>query len=340
MKKIKKNGLLLIFFSFLVLYFAVKDDFFTILNAIVKANYLWILIALIAMVLIWILKALALFEILKNYPQKIGFKQIFKQISITQFFNGVTPFSSGGQPMQVYMLRTSGMKIAQATNVIIQDFVLYQFALVFLTTVAVIINFFFQYLPNSLLLKKFTIVGYLINLFVALVLVAISLASKSLKKISQFLIKILTKIKVLKKDNEKLKHIDSKIDEFHEGAILLKKNKKTVILGFIYNSISLIIYFFIPFLVFKAVDSSINIPLTESMVATAYIIVIGAFIPTPGGTGGIEYSFLDFFKKYVVSGPLSAIMLIWRFITYYFGMIIGGIIFNLTGGKNNENRTI
>lgn len=340
MKKIKKNGLILIFFSCLVLYFAVKNDFFTILNAIINANYLWIFFALAIMVFIWFLKSLALFEIVKLYPQKIKLKQVFQQITITQFFNGITPFASGGQPMQAYMLKASGMKITQASNIIIQDFVIYQFSLVFLTTVAVVINFFFHYLPSSLLLKQLTVIGYLVNLFVAIVLVIISSSNKALKKCSHLLIKILVKIKLVKKEGNKLKKIDEKIDEFHEGATLLKKNKKTVILGFLYNSLSLLLYFLIPIFVFKSVDSSLSLSLSEIMVTTAYIVIIGAFIPTPGGTGGIEYSFLDFFKKLVSQGPLSAIMLIWRFITYYFGMIIGGVTFNVTGGTKNENRIV
>ena len=59
--------------------------------------------------------------------------------------------------------------------------------------------------------------------------------------------------------------------------------------------------------------------------AIAYVMIIGSFIPIPGGTGGIEYSFIFFFQ-YLISGSIvHAAMLVWRMISYYLGMIFGAI---------------
>lgn len=340
MKSIKKNSILLIIFSCLVIFLAIKDDFETTVKAFQNTKYLWIVIALIAMLIFWAIKSLALHVIVKKYPKKTKFTQIFRQIIITQFFNGITPFATGGQPMQVYMLSKTGLSLAQTTNIIIQDFIIYQIALVFLTTVAVIMNSLYQIFPDSLLLKKLIIIGYLVNLGVAIVLIFISFSTKVTKKVAVFFIKLFSKLKIIKKYKEKLDRIEDKIDEFHEGVIILRKNKKTIALGLFYNTVGLLIYFAIPIFIFKAVDSSISTPLLEMLVASAYVTTIAAFVPTPGGTGGIEYSFLDFFKKFVTYGRLSAIMLIWRFVTYHFGIIVGGILFSLTGDDNNENRTV
>ena len=54
-------------------------------------------------------------------------------------------------------------------------------------------------------------------------------------------------------------------------------------------------------------------------------MIMGSFVPTPGGTGGIEYGFMYFFNYLIKGSVLSALMLVWRFITYYGGMIFGGI---------------
>ena len=75
-------------------------------------------------------------------------------------------------------------------------------------------------------------------------------------------------------------------------------------------------------------------PLT-AIVASAYTLIIGSFVPIPGGTGGIEYGFLRFFGTFNTGATLSAILLIWRFITYYLGMILGGILFS-TEKKGEE----
>jgi uncharacterized membrane protein YbhN (UPF0104 family) len=64
-------------------------------------------------------------------------------------------------------------------------------------------------------------------------------------------------------------------------------------------------------------------------------MLIGAFVPIPGGSGGIEYAFVAFFGFYITGSTLMAMLLIWRFITYYLSLLIGGlvIIFNRDGGK-------
>ena len=66
-----------------------------------------------------------------------------------------------------------------------------------------------------------------------------------------------------------------------------------------------------------------------SIVASAYVMLMGSFVPIPGGSGGLEYGFIAFFGNFLVGSKLTAIMLIWRFITYYLGMIVGAIAMNI-----------
>ena len=56
-------------------------------------------------------------------------------------------------------------------------------------------------------------------------------------------------------------------------------------------------------------------------------MLIGSFVPIPGGSGGLEYGFVAFYGTFISGSLLSAVMLVWRFITYYFGMIIGALAF-------------
>ena len=82
-----------------------------------------------------------------------------------------------------------------------------------------------------------------------------------------------------------------------------------------------------PYVLAKGLN--INITLTNAIVASAYVMIIGSFIPIPGGTGGVEYGFI-FFYNYLIKGSIvNALMLIWRFISYYLGMIFGGIALSL-----------
>ena len=73
----------------------------------------------------------------------------------------------------------------------------------------------------------------------------------------------------------------------------------------------------------------LNVSIVNVIVTSAYVMLIGAFVPIPGGTGGLEYGFISFYGNFITGPSLNAIMLLWRFITYYFGMILGAIILGL-----------
>ena len=102
------------------------------------------------------------------------------------------------------------------------------------------------------------------------------------------------------------------------------------------NFITLILLYSIPFIIFKSLGAS-NVTILNSISITAFVMLIGNFVPIPGATGGIEYSFIHFFETLMIKlSILSGAMLLWRFITYFFGMILGFICLVLTKGAERK----
>ena len=66
-----------------------------------------------------------------------------------------------------------------------------------------------------------------------------------------------------------------------------------------------------------------------AIITSAYVMLIGSFVPIPGASGGLEYGFVSFYGSFITGSTLKAIMLLWRFVTYYFGLIVGSIALNL-----------
>ena len=71
-----------------------------------------------------------------------------------------------------------------------------------------------------------------------------------------------------------------------------------------------------------------------SIVSCSYVMLIGSFVPIPGGTGGLEYGFIQFYGNFVTGSTLNVIMILWRFVTYYFGMIVGAVAVNIKEGEH------
>ena len=63
-------------------------------------------------------------------------------------------------------------------------------------------------------------------------------------------------------------------------------------------------------------------------------MLIGSFVPIPGGSGGLEFGFVSFYGNFIHGSKLMAIMLLWRFVTYYFGMFVGAISLNMKKVKS------
>ena len=80
--------------------------------------------------------------------------------------------------------------------------------------------------------------------------------------------------------------------------------------------------------------TSLNV--LDTLTSSAYVLLMGAFVPIPGASGGIEYGYMKFFGNFLSKTKTSATLVIWRFITYYFGMILGMIVFNMDERKKHK----
>ena len=322
-KNIKKNTILLLIITGIVLYIVLKDDFNDIVDILTKIDIKYILLAILFYALFIIIRGYVNYKI-TNDKKKLSLKEAIKHNVITQFFNGVTPFSTGGQPMEVYMLMEHDIPIAKATNQTIQSFIFYQIALVICGSLAVINNFLFPIFPKVRILQLLVLLGFAINVFVVVVLILISRSKRVTNKLSELSIKVLKKLR-RKVDEEDIKQ---KFSDYHEGFKELRKRKKLFVGGVVLNIISLLCLYIVPLFILYSMKDFTSLDINSTITASAYVYIIGGFVPIPGASGGIEYGFTRFFGNFITGHKLSAVLLLWRFITYYVGVIIGALVFN------------
>lgn len=319
------NFILIILIMLIVFYFALKDNYKSILIYLNTFNLLWLSFSILLINLYWLFKSLSLYETTKLVQKKIKLWECFKIIVITEFFNGVTPFASGGQPAQIYLISKEKINLSAATNISLQNFILYQIPLIILGLIALIYNGIFNIFENAKLLQKFIILGFLFNLLTLLILFVLSFGKKINKIIINFWIKLLLNLKLIKKEEDNRNKIDTILKNFYESASLLKENKKIFIKGIIYNFLGLIALYLIPLIIFYGFNDYNSLRFDLSIVTTAYVMIIGSCIPIAGGSGGLEYAFTNLFLNFQNNIFVSSSMIVWRFVTYYFALIIGGI---------------
>ena len=328
MKNFKKNSVLLLIISTFFVFFLVKDNFIDTVRIIRGADMGLILLAFMLFYIYVYLESLLMYLIVLEYKKDYKFMDTFKLIVMTKFFNGITPFSSGGQPIQIYHLKKDGIDASKGTIIIVESFLIFQFTILILGIVAIFINSIFNLFEFTNIMFYMTVIGFILNTIAFLAVFLISINQKFNTSIHKLVIKIVEKLK-LKNKEQRNEKINKYFSEYYEGFQSLWKNKKLMIKGLILETLSLIILFIIPILIFKSLDIKFTLNLFTTVIIGIYIFIIGSFVPIPGGTGGTEYAFLVFFKKYIPMLSLTPALIIWRFVTYYGPVLIGGIVFNI-----------
>lgn len=328
------NFLLLLIVTLLVLFFSLKDNYKETLDILKSLNKVWILVAFLLIVSYWFFKAIALKKIIRTFKKDYKFREAFKFILEINFFNAITPFASGGQPFELYKLRKENLKMADATTVVIEQFVVYQIALVSLGVVAIISNSIFHIFPNNSVINNLVTLGFIINTLITVVLFLLAFTKKTNKLLVNKVISLLHKLKLVKDKEKKQEKFDTYINELYDGTKSLLKDKKGFFGMIFVNFIGLICLYLVPLALIYGTGDFTSINGLTSIVSSAYVMLIGSFVPIPGGTGGLEYGFMQFYGKFIKGGVLAAIMIVWRFITYYIPMVIGAIA---VGIKKKEN---
>lgn len=206
-------------------------------------------------------------------------------------------------------------------------FIVYQSVLVLFTAIIMI----FRYQVYSSVYAGFfslAIIGFLINFFV---IAGLFLGAKS-RRLQDFIcnniIKFLSRIHIIKNYKDTAIKISRSLENFRNELSILQRNKTVLIKSSIINLFKLIIMYSIPFFAAKALHMDVTVDqLPDFIGICSFVYMITAFVPIPGASGGSEGVYFMLFSPVLGTIGTPTTMLIWRFITYYLGLIVGGLVF-------------
>lgn len=333
MKNVKRNSIIILIVTIVVLYFILKDNFKQTLDILVGANQWLILLTFVMYGIYLFLETYIFHMVTREYKEDYPFIKSFSINMVNKFFSGITPLATGGEPMQVYELKQDGIRMTDGTNIVIQNYVLYQLGLVFFGLIAIIFNYSFHLFNNVEFLKLLVLVGFGIHLAMVLLLLLVSFNKKFSAWAVRFGIKVLSKFKLIKNPDKAKEKMESSCEKFYEGAQHIKENKREFFIKLAIRIVSFAFYYSIPFFITLAIGEKTDLTLWISIVASSYVYFSGSYVPIPGASGGMEFVFLSFFGNFMAENPLAVTMVVWRFVTYFFPTILGGVIYNIRKQK-------
>lgn len=339
-KKYILNILLILSITGLSAYFSIGKNYKQVIEAFKEANVFWVIIMFLVMLSYYMFDALSLMFFGRVYKKDFNYKQSFTNAISGTFFSAITPSSSGGQFAQVYVFNKQGISATNSSSILLMCFICYQSVLVLYTSVVVLFNL--SYLSANPGIFSLVMIGFLTNF---VVIIALFGGAKS-KRLQNFLIhtvvKLLSKIKIIKNYEETSGKLEQYLSDFREQLNFLQHNKSVLIKSCLCNFMKLTIVYSMPFFATKALNLDVTFAYFFQFIGyCSFIYLINAFLPIPGASGGSEACYMLFFG-FLGSVGVSSSMTLWRFISYYVGLILGGLVFSFDREINGPgvNNTI
>ncbi len=315
--------LIAVIFIGLFIYMINVDGIDNIIKLLNQVDYKWVFAGLICLLIHWICEALNLHIPLKKMYQDQKFTNSFKVSMIGQLFNNITPFSSGGQPMQAYELTKTGKRVSNSLSAMAIKFIITQTALVVSTLIVVLFEFsFFANLMQDYL--WIAILGFSLNIFAIIIVILAGVKKKLITFFTTPIIKLLGKIHIFKNPEKTIEKLDKSIDNFKEQFLYMKSEKKMVLKMFIIAVIQSFAYYSITYMVYRAFGNS-GVSFFQIIPTQAFLLLIMTFIPTPGSGLGAEGGFYLLFQSIFKYGTINMSILFWRLYTFYLPIIVGAL---------------
>lgn len=241
------------------------------------------------------------------------------------YYSNITPGAAGGQPVQIHYLNKKGIPTGAGTSAVMSHFIAQQVMLTVLTTLVGIPYAGFA-LSNVGSHWPFLAFGYVYN---AVMVTGVMLLCFSRRPVLWLVNKasaIASRLHLTKDPNTMRTKWLQTADTFHASMLHLKAHPGEIVKQLAFGAVQLLMQMSILYFVYTALGLRGAVYGQILMMALCQHIS-AAYMPMPGASGAQEGIFGLYFGQMIPGSSCLAVMLIWRFMTYYLGLLIGaGVI--------------
>lgn len=257
-------------------------------------------------------------------PDSSGLCRCISYSFIGFFYSGITPSSTGGQPVQLYYMKKDGNALSDSSVVLMTVALFYKFVLVIIGCAMLL----FWYGPLKSYLRKYFglyILGLVLHVVLVAVLLAVMLAPEAMKKLIFQIEHFLTRIRLLKPSAPRAEKIHQFIGSYQEAVRFLAKQKyrMLVILGITF--LQRCCLFFLTGLVYRGFSQQGTGFLTV-MLLQASVSVAVDMLPLPGAQGITELMYCSVFSQVFPAAYLMPSLYVARGSSFYFVLAVSLLV--------------
>lgn len=298
----------------------------TSLGAVLKGSSpLFICVAVLVILLTMCLDVSKYAIISKTVTGKIHLATSAKCHFIGKYYDAVTPFSTGGQPMQIYYLNTKGISGGNSTAMVMIRY--YSSVVCWVTLGATLLIFgaakgVLDTASGATILKVTGWIGIGINLLIPLFVTFFLLFPKLMYKLTYGFVKLGSKLKIVKDVEKTTARATKVVDDFKNSFKLMATSPIKLILLILVSFGEVGLTFATPFFIMKAFNCSVDGMLLTVMSLNAFATFGVSFVPTPGNSGVVEGLGALAFSAFAGT-TLAWSVLTWRLSVFYIYIFIG-----------------
>lgn len=324
----------------LALFYVLKDnkDPGKTFELIQSIDFVPFTIALVLIIFLVFLDSLSLTLFTKIYQPKYRLSQGFINAIIGSFFASFNKASS--QVVQAYTLTKQGVQSSRSASILTMHFIMYQLSLTLYSVVMVIVGYpIVKDIPlfSSLPIFYVSLIALLLDVFFLIGLILIAFCHPFHQFLLQIGVRFLSLFSKHIDVEEKKKEWVMKLATYHIETRRLFKHIGTDIAVLLINLVRQFLINCLPFFVYYCLHASLDSSSFFSFLSGAsYLNMITAIIPSGAPEVGFSVIFSYLYPIADSQSMTSAAVLIWRFLTFYFSLIIGGLMFFFYHGSPKD----
>ncbi|MCL7415349.1 MAG: flippase-like domain-containing protein [ANME-2 cluster archaeon] len=286
-----------------------------------KPGYLLLAMALhTGSYLVWGMRLKVMADGLGHY---ISIKDATEAVISNLFAASITPSMAGGEPVRIHLLNRSGnIPIGDASAIVIGERVLDALFLLIAT-------------PFALWILKASLMSWDLNAVIAgaeiliLLMVVVSIAGlmnpKFIDRLSSLITRGLHKVGRFNRTEHIMEFIDKELWNFHNSLwTFVRTGKRGLVLG----SVLTVLFWIMEFLIVPMILLGLNQPphIMMAFAVQVFLTIVMVIPITPGASGIAELGGAALFGILVPVSILGIVVVVWRLITYYINLVLGGLV--------------
>lgn len=305
-------------------------DVISLGEAIAGGDLAFALISLIVLLTILFCDWMKYSVIIKTTTGKFNLRTALKVQLLGKFYDKVTPFAAGGQPMQIYYLHKKGFSGGVSSAVVLIKYFAQMFCYTVISLLIMLCNTRVLNLLDTTwhtLISVAAWIGLVANMLIPLMIVLFAIIPKFARALVSLIVTVGFKLRIVKDKEAAAGKAEKVVSDFRTAFAIMSKNPLNLFALIALCVVEICLSFSFPYFImrsFSALPSDGGFAAFISVAAlNVYATQSVTVIPSPGNAGAIDGVGTIAFLAIASTAALSWVIFCWRFAVYYIYLIIG-----------------